>query len=344
MATMSGAGDDGGRGHRALLEAGDDDLVGHPAHGPGGRHGGQGEDRRPTDATTNVPRCKDLVADHPQPPATAPAAACSPTAPPRARPTRLGARRRQRVRGHGSFLPAGWSDGSVRYGRRGRPGGTCHPVRVEHVDAGLLVLRLALGLTIAAHGYNKFFGGGRLPGTAAVRERRRATRLPQRGPGRDHGGRGGLGPGRRLFTPLSAAGVIALMLVAIVVAHRKNGFFIFYPGQGWEYCAVGGRVGFSIATIGAGDWSRPRPRSRRRGLVGCRHRARGRRGGRRPPARGVLPAAEAGPHSVGPVTRPVVEPDAAPDGTNAGSRRWVRAPGRHRRRTRGHVGLRALHR
>ena len=49
----------------------------------------------------------------------------------------------------------------------------------------------------------------------------------------------GLGLAAGLFTPLSAAaGVIALMLVAIVVAHRKNGFFIFYPGQGWEYCPV----------------------------------------------------------------------------------------------------------
>ena len=53
--------------------------------------------------------------------------------------------------------------------RYGQPEGVRagRPVRVEHVDAGLLVLRLALGLTIAAHGYNKFFGGGRLPGTAA---------------------------------------------------------------------------------------------------------------------------------------------------------------------------------
>ena len=33
-------------------------------------------------------------------------------------------------------------------------------------DVGLLVLRLVLGLTMAAHGYHKFFGGGRLPGTA----------------------------------------------------------------------------------------------------------------------------------------------------------------------------------
>ena len=33
-------------------------------------------------------------------------------------------------------------------------------------DVGLLVLRVVLGLTMAAHGYNKFFGGGRIPGTA----------------------------------------------------------------------------------------------------------------------------------------------------------------------------------
>ena len=33
-------------------------------------------------------------------------------------------------------------------------------------NVGLLILRLVLGLTLAAHGLNKFFGGGRIPGTA----------------------------------------------------------------------------------------------------------------------------------------------------------------------------------
>ena len=65
----------------------------------------------------------------------------------------------------------------------------------------------------------------------------------------------GLGVAAGLFTPLSAAGVIALMLVAIVVSHRRNGFFIFRPGEGWEYCAVLALAAFSIATIGAGAWS-----------------------------------------------------------------------------------------
>ena len=33
-------------------------------------------------------------------------------------------------------------------------------------DVGLLILRLVLGLTMAVHGYHKFFGGGRIKGTA----------------------------------------------------------------------------------------------------------------------------------------------------------------------------------
>ena len=34
------------------------------------------------------------------------------------------------------------------------------------IDTAILLLRVVLGLTMAAHGYNKFFGGGRIPGTA----------------------------------------------------------------------------------------------------------------------------------------------------------------------------------
>jgi putative oxidoreductase len=33
-------------------------------------------------------------------------------------------------------------------------------------DVGVLIPPVVLGLTMAAHGYNKFFGGGRIPGTA----------------------------------------------------------------------------------------------------------------------------------------------------------------------------------
>jgi putative oxidoreductase len=138
----------------------------------------------------------------------------------------------------------------------GIPIGACHPSLVHHVDLGLLVLRLTVGLTLVAHGTNKFFGGGRLPGTARWFESMGVR------PGRANAVLAattevvaGLGVAAGLFTPLSAAGIIALMLVAIVVSHRKNGFFIFRPGQGWEYCAVLALAAFSIATIGAGQWS-----------------------------------------------------------------------------------------
>lgn len=58
-----------------------------------------------------------------------------------------------------------------------------------------------------------------------------------------------------LATPLAAAGFIGLMIVAIVVAHRHNGFFVFRPGQGWEYCASIAVTAFTLGTLGAGKYS-----------------------------------------------------------------------------------------
>ena len=56
-------------------------------------------------------------------------------------------------------------------------------------------------------------------------------------------------------TPIAAAALMALMVVAIVVAHRHNGYFIFRPGQGWEYCAAIFVAAMVIALLGPGDWS-----------------------------------------------------------------------------------------
>ena len=36
----------------------------------------------------------------------------------------------------------------------------------DAMSVGLLILRVITGLTVAAHGWNKFFGGGKIPGTA----------------------------------------------------------------------------------------------------------------------------------------------------------------------------------
>jgi len=125
---------------------------------------------------------------------------------------------------------------------------------VHDADLGLLILRLATGLMIFAHGYNHFFGGGRLPGAG-----RWFDSLGIR-PGIVHAwitaivecGSGVL-LSLGLLTPLGAAGVVGIMSVAGLVVHRKNGFFIVK--EGWEYVAFIGLVCAAIGAMGPGRWS-----------------------------------------------------------------------------------------
>ena len=124
-------------------------------------------------------------------------------------------------------------------------------------DVGLLILRLVLGLTLAAHGLNKFFGGGRIPGTARWFESIGMK------PGTFHATvaattetAAGLGLAAGLLTPIPAAGFVSLMLVAAWTVHRANGFFIVK--EGWEYNLVLAVSAVAVATLGAGrlslDW------------------------------------------------------------------------------------------
>ena len=121
-------------------------------------------------------------------------------------------------------------------------------------DVGLLILRVVLGLTMAAHGYNKFFGGGRIPGTAGWFEsigmkpgtfdaRVAATTEMS----------AGLGLAAGLLTPIPAAGFVSLMLVAAWTVHRANGFFIVKEGR--EYNLVLATAAVAVATLGAGKLS-----------------------------------------------------------------------------------------
>jgi len=125
---------------------------------------------------------------------------------------------------------------------------------VTAYDVGLLVLRLVLGLTMAAHGYNKFFGGGRLPGTAGWFESIGMK------PGMFHARvaattevSAGLGLAVGLLTPIPAAGFVALMFVAAWTVHRHNGFFIVK--EGWEYNLVLATAAVVVAALGAGRLS-----------------------------------------------------------------------------------------
>ena len=124
------------------------------------------------------------------------------------------------------------------------------------VDAALLLLRVTLGATIIAHGYNHIFGGGKIEGTA-----RWFGSLGMK-PGIVHAWlasiteiAGGTLLVLGLLTPLGGASVIGVMLVAWITNHRGNGFFIFRPGEGWEYVMTLTFCGLVLAVVGAGEWS-----------------------------------------------------------------------------------------
>ncbi|MFE3543937.1 DoxX family protein [Nocardia sp. NPDC059177] len=118
-------------------------------------------------------------------------------------------------------------------------------------DTGVLILRVCLGLTMAAHGYSKFFAGGRIPGTA------RWFDSIGMSPGRVHARLAagsevgaGLALALGLCTPVAAAGFVALMLVAAWTVHRRKGFFIV--GDGWEYNLVLAVGAVGVAVTGPG--------------------------------------------------------------------------------------------
>lgn len=118
----------------------------------------------------------------------------------------------------------------------------------------LLILRVGIGVTLASHGYNKFFGGGRIPGTANWFDS-----MGMR-PGKVHAVLAAsteMGAGILmavgLLTPLAGAAFVSLMIVAAYTVHMKNGFFIVKSG--WEYNWVLALIGVTIATLGPWKYS-----------------------------------------------------------------------------------------
>jgi putative oxidoreductase len=119
-----------------------------------------------------------------------------------------------------------------------------------------MFIRAALGITMLAHGWNHAWGGGKLPGTARWFES-----MGMR-PGALHAL---LATGTELtagvllilgfLTPLAAAMVIGVMLVALIANHFKNGYFIFRPGEGYEYVLFITLTSFGLAALGGGQIS-----------------------------------------------------------------------------------------
>ena len=122
------------------------------------------------------------------------------------------------------------------------------------ISFGLLIIRLVAGLTLAAHGYQKFYGGDRIPGAARWFES-----IGLR-PGRVHALAAAgteLGAGvllaLGLLTPFAAAGITGVMLAAIWTVHRRNGFFM--TAGGWEYNLILASVSVGVAVAGPGRFS-----------------------------------------------------------------------------------------
>ena len=124
----------------------------------------------------------------------------------------------------------------------------------DQLDTALLVLRLAFGVGLADHGYNKIFGGGGLAGTAGWFEsigmkwpplQARLAAATEIGTG--------LLFAVGLLTPLAAAGMIGVMTVAYWAVHRENGFLVV--NGGWEFVAAFAIVAWAVATIGPGRFS-----------------------------------------------------------------------------------------
>jgi putative oxidoreductase len=129
-------------------------------------------------------------------------------------------------------------------------------VEAVGADIASLVLRLSVGGTLLAHGWNHAWGGGRIAGTAGWFESMGLR------PGRLHALMATgteLGAGvlllLGLLTPLAAAGAVGTMTVAFVIAHLRNGFFIFRPGQGYEYVLMIIMVACGLGALGGGTVS-----------------------------------------------------------------------------------------
>jgi putative oxidoreductase len=120
---------------------------------------------------------------------------------------------------------------------------------------GLLVIRLAVGLTVGAHGAQKLFGwwgGPGMIGWTGVMKKMRVrppgawawiSALAELG--------GGLLLALGLLTPLGAAAIAGSMLVAIALVHWPNGFWNSKRGYEYNVVILGAVVGVALTGPGA---------------------------------------------------------------------------------------------
>src|SRR5262249_42099058 len=127
---------------------------------------------------------------------------------------------------------------------------------MHELDGAAALLRVALGVVMLAHGWNHAFGGGKLAGTA-----RWFASMGLRPPMMHalFSALTELAPGAALLlgllTSLQCGAVVGIMTVAFVTNHRKNGYFIFRPGEGYEYVLTLALAATALGVLGPGQWS-----------------------------------------------------------------------------------------
>jgi putative oxidoreductase len=125
------------------------------------------------------------------------------------------------------------------------------------MSSGLLLLRIAVGSIMAAHGAQKLFGwwgGPGMSGTAGMCSSLayRAPFLMACGLGVAEFG-GGLSLATGFLTPLGALAVTVVMLNAIYVIHWPKGFFS--GNGGYEFNLLIAASAVALAAIGPGRFS-----------------------------------------------------------------------------------------
>ncbi|MFB6888301.1 DoxX family protein [Kitasatospora sp. NPDC056327] len=123
-------------------------------------------------------------------------------------------------------------------------------------DAGLLVLRVMLGLTMAGHGSQKlfgWFGGGGLDGTAKFFEMKGypAPKFMAFVAGFTEAG-GGVALIVGLLTPLAAAAILGTMLNALAVTWNGS-FFAMKGGSEYEWLLIASAA--ALALTGPGRYA-----------------------------------------------------------------------------------------
>jgi putative oxidoreductase len=120
---------------------------------------------------------------------------------------------------------------------------------------GLLVLRLVVGLTVAAHGAQKLFGVWGGPGMNGWTQVVQRLRMRPAGPlawiAALSEFAGGLLLALGLLSPLGSLAIIGAMLVAIATVHLSKGFWVSKGGFEFNLALIGAAAALAITGPGA---------------------------------------------------------------------------------------------